>query len=174
MLSWLRRRHVRPKEVEAEADALIRSLGMAAYSAARRREHEASSDALAKYWNRVALAVAHKTGKRIGLDTSTRMAMNAIFAPDREPAAARKPQLSQGDELKRVLAPRLQPFRVQFVGAAADRGPTTLNEVEVQAADVPAAIIAAANLPWSPRTIELRILDREGREVFSRHRAERH
>ena len=71
MLSWLRRRHVRPKEVEAEADALIRSLGMAAYSAARRREHEASSDALAKYWNRVALAVAHKTGKRIGLDTST-------------------------------------------------------------------------------------------------------
>jgi hypothetical protein len=173
MLSWLRRQHVRPEEVEAEADALIRSLGMAAYSAVRRREHEASSDAPAKYWNHVALAVAHKTGKRIGLDTSTRMALNAFFAPDREPAAARKPQLCQGDEHKRTLLPqRLQHFRVQFVGAAADRGPTTLNEVEVQAADVPAAIIAAANLPWSPR-LELRILDREGREVFGRQRADR-
>lgn len=50
--------------------------------------------------NRTALAVAHKTGKRIGLDTSTRLAMNAVFAPDRERAAVREPQ--PFSELSRV------------------------------------------------------------------------
>ena len=163
---------------EAEAEALIRDPGFATYAEARRREREANSDVIAKDWGRVAVAVAHKTGKRIGLDTSTRMAMNAIFAPDREQAAAREPQpyseLSQVDELKRTLAPKVQPFRVQFVGAAPDRGPATLKEVEIQVADVSSAIIAAANLAWPPRTIGLRILDREGREVFNRQKADRH
>ncbi len=36
-----------------------------------------------------------------------------------------------------------------------------------------AAIIAAANTVWPPRTIGLRILDREGREVFARQKAAR-
>jgi hypothetical protein len=36
---------------------------------------------------------------------------------------------------------------------------------EFQVADVSAAIIAAASLEWPPRTIRLRILDRDGREV---------
>jgi hypothetical protein len=35
------------------------------------------------------------------------------------------------------------------------------------------AIIAAANLEWPSRTIGLRILDREGREVFGRQKADR-
>jgi len=35
-------------------------------------------------WSRVALAVAHKIGKRVGLDTSTRMAMDADFSADRQ------------------------------------------------------------------------------------------
>jgi hypothetical protein len=43
-----------------------------------------------------------------------------------------------------------------------------LTEVEIQAADASAAIVAAANLAWPPRTIGLRILDGEGREVFAR------
>ena len=80
MLSWLRRR----RETDAEADALIGELGVEAYAEARRREYEFSGDAIGLWWSRVALAVAHKTGKRIGLDTSTRMAMNAVFAPDRQ------------------------------------------------------------------------------------------
>jgi hypothetical protein len=42
------------------------------------------------------LAVAHKTGERIGLDTSTRMAMNAVFAPDREHAGIASLNLSAG------------------------------------------------------------------------------
>jgi hypothetical protein len=51
-------------------------------------------------WNQVALAVARKSGKLVGLDTSTRMAMNVVFAPDREHGWDRKPQpLSQADEL---------------------------------------------------------------------------
>ena len=36
-----------------------------------------------------------------------------------------------------------------------------------------AAIVAAANIAWPPRTIGLRILDNEGREVFARQKADR-
>jgi hypothetical protein len=43
-------------------------------------------------------------------------------------------------------------------------------EVEIQVANVSSAIVAAANLAWPARTIGLRILDREGREVFGRQR----
>ena len=44
MRSWLPRRRERLERVEAEADALILDLAATAYSQARRREHEASSD----------------------------------------------------------------------------------------------------------------------------------
>ena len=37
----------------------------------------------------------------------------------------------------------------------------------------PPAIVAAANLAWPPRTIGLRILDGEGREVFAREKSDR-
>ncbi len=67
MLSWLRRRGESIERIDAEADLLIHNLGAAAYSAARRREHEASSDVMAKHWRRVALAIANKTGKRVVL-----------------------------------------------------------------------------------------------------------
>ena len=135
MLSWLPRQRARTERVEAEAEALIRDLGLAAYSEARRREREASSDAIAKDWGRVALAVAHKTGKRIGLDTSTRMAINAVFAPDREWAAARErrpySELRPVEELTRIVGPKLKPFRIQFVGAAPDGGKSVSKEVEI-------------------------------------------
>ena len=39
--------------------------------------------------------------------------------------------------------------------------------------DTSAAIVAAANTEWPPQTIGLRILDREGREVFAREKARR-
>jgi hypothetical protein len=168
MLSWLRRR----RETDAEADALIGELGVDAYAEARRREHESSDDAIALRWNRVALAVAHKTGERIGLDTSTRLAMNAVFAPDREHPGDRKPQpFSQAHELKGSLA--LKPFRLQFISSASDRGPPIVTEVEIQASDASAAIVAAAKIAMPPRTIGLSILDSDGREVFSRRRGDR-
>jgi hypothetical protein len=170
MLSWLRRRKA-AERIDAEADTLISELGVEAYAEARRREYESSGDAIALWWNRVALAVAHKTGERIGLDTSTRMAMHAVFAPDRERAGNRQPQpVRETDEQKGT--PALQPFHLQYVSAP-DGGPSIVTEVEIHASDTSGAIVAAAKIAMPPRTIELRILDSEGREVFSRQRGDR-
>jgi hypothetical protein len=169
MFSWLRCRRETAERIDAEADVLIGELGVDAYAEARRREYESSDDAIALRWNQVALAVAYKTGKRLGLDTSTRMAMNAVFAPDRERGGLLASTLSQTDELKGALA--LEPFRLQFISFAPDRGPSILTELEIQPSDASAAIIAAAKIAMPPRTIGLRILDTEGREVFSRRRA---
>jgi hypothetical protein len=172
MLSWLRRRRETAERIDAEADALIGERGVEAYAEARRREYESSGDAIALWWSRVALAVAHKTGERIGLDTSSPMAMNAVFAPDREHAGDRRPQpFSQVDEPKNALA--LQQFRLQFISSVPDRGPSIVTEVENQASDASGAIVAAANVALPPRTIGLRILDRKGHEVFSRRRGDR-
>jgi hypothetical protein len=100
--------------------------------------------------------VARKTGRRIDLDPSTRMAMNAVFSPDRKPAE-RKPlppsELAPLDELKCVIAAKPQPFRIQFVGAAPDRGLSILGEVEIQALDVSDAVVAAATLAFLPKTV---------------------
>jgi hypothetical protein len=95
--------------------------------------------------------------------------MNAVFAPDRGPAKF-KPQ--PRSELT-PLAAKPQPFRIQFVGAAPDRGLSILGEVEIQALDVSAAVVAAASLAFPPKTVALRILDREGEEVFEQHKASR-
>jgi hypothetical protein len=77
------------------------------------------------------------------------------------------------DELERILAARRQPFRLQFFAVADERGPTIIAETEIQSADASAAIRAAADADWPARAIGLRILDREGREIFERLRADR-
>jgi hypothetical protein len=172
MLSWLRRRRETAERIDAEADALIGELGVEAYADARRREYESSNDAIALWWSRVALAVAHKTGERTGLDTSTRIEMNAVFAPDREHAGDHQPQpFSQADELKSTPAP--QPFQLQYISSSPDGGPSIVTEVEIEASDASAAIVAAAKIAMPPRTIGLRILDSEGHEVFSRRKGDR-
>ena len=175
MLSWLPHLHARIDRTDTEAEALISVFGEAAYREARRREDEASSDEIARDWGLVALAVARQIGEREDVDPLVRLAMNAVLVPDRDKAASRKPppELRQAGELTRVVAATTHPFRIQYVGAAPDRGSTILKEVEIQVADVSSAIIAAANLEWPPRTIGLRILDREGREVFGRQKADR-
>jgi hypothetical protein len=177
MLSWLPRRRARIERIEAEAEALIRDFGEAAYDAARLREHEASSDEIARDWDCVALAVARLIGERNDLDPMAPLAMNSVLVPNRGAGTPRKPRsppaLSRAEELARVIAAATHPFRIQFVGAAADRRPITLKEVEVEVADVSAAIVAAANVAWPPRTTGLRILDGAGREVFSRQKAGR-
>ena len=156
---------------------MINDFGVDAYCEARRREHEASSDAIAKDWGQIALAVARKMSKRIDVDPSIRVAMNAVLVSDRKATPARKPQLFErltpAHELKRILDPKLHRFRIQFTGSSRDRGPSILTEVEIEVMDVSAAIIAAANIAWPPRTIGLRILDSEGREVFSREKVDR-
>jgi len=176
MRRWLRRRRERSERIETEADELARLLGDDAYSEARWREHTASSSASAQEWNLIALAIARHTGRRIGLDLSTRMAMNAVFAPDREPRERKPRPRSEAaplDEMKRVFAAKPQPFRIQFVGAAPGRGLTILSEVEIQALDESAAIVAAASLAFPPKTVALRILDREGQAVFERRKTDR-
>jgi hypothetical protein len=146
MRSWRRRRRERLERVEAEADALILDLGATAYSQARRREHAASSDAMAREWNRVALAVARKTGQTVGLNTSTGIATDA------EPVAQ---------------------FRIQFFGFPTDRAPTILGEVNLLALDAVTAIRQAAHVTWPPGAIGFCLIDREGRAVFGRRMADR-
>ena len=177
MLSWLPRRRARIENIAAEAEALVRALGEAAYGEARRREDEASSDEIARDWGLVALAVARVIRRRKDVDPSVRLAMNAVLVPDRKEAPSRKSrsisELRPAEELARVNAAKTHPFQIQFVGAAPDGGPITLTEVEIQASNVSAAIVAAANIAWPPRTIGVHILDGEGREVFGRQRANR-
>src|SRR4029077_10044761 len=84
-----------------------------------------------------------------------------------------KPEPAPRDEPKRLLAAKPQPFRIQFVGAGPGRGLTILSEVDIQASDLSAAIVAAANLAFPPKTVVLRILDRGGQAVFERRKTDR-
>jgi hypothetical protein len=77
------------------------------------------------------------------------------------------------DELERILAAGRRQFRLQFFAVAGDHGPGIIGETEIQAPDASAAIRAAADAEWPPRAIGLRILDREGREIFERLKADR-
>lgn len=175
MVSWASSRRARMERIEAEAESLIRDLGDGAYHEARRREHEASSDAIAQDWALVARAVARQTGSRIGLNISTQLEMNTFFVLDRDPGDARFPRSFAEQEPERAdrSVPTPQPFRIQFMGAGGDSGQSLLREVEIRASDVSAAIIAAAAAAWPPKTVALRILDREGQEVFKRQKAPR-
>jgi hypothetical protein len=176
MLSWLARRRARIVRIEAEAEALIRNLGDWAYSEARRREHEASSDAIAKDWSRVALAVARRTGKRVGLDVATRLATDADFSlRENEAASIEPPPHAKTDpieELARIVAENsTRPsFRLQFLGLAANRGASVLKEVDLRASDASEAVREAARLDWPPRALGFRLIDREGREIFGQDR----
>lgn len=77
------------------------------------------------------------------------------------------------DELERILAAGPHQFRLQFFAVAGDHGPGIIGETEIQAPDASAAIRASADAEWPPRAIGLRILDREGREIFERLKADR-
>jgi hypothetical protein len=174
MNTWAPSRRARTERIDTEAEALIRELGDRAYQEARRREHEASSDTIAEDWALVAKAIARKTGSRVGLNLSTQLEMNTFFVLDREPGVASKARPRPEPESEQHPTPGVptpQPFRIQFMGAANDSGPSVLREDEIRASDVSAAIIAAAIAAWPPNTIALRILDREGHEVFGRQKA---
>ena len=184
-MSWrLPRRRARIKRLDAEAEALICELGVDAYAEARNREYEASSDAIARDWARVAVAVAkharidvtHRRpgdadgGKRLNLD----VLVAATVALGNEPVAPSEFRSSSEpsllDRLNSSVFARPQQFRVQFVGATGGREPLLLKEVGIEAADVSAAVVAAASLTLPPKTNGLHILDREGRVVFARER----
>jgi hypothetical protein len=144
MLAWLLWQLETIERIHAVARALTREFGDEAYAEARRREREANGDERARDWGRVALVVARRTSRLSSVDKSTR-----------------------------VVSEQPRTFRIQFVCGTLDRGPMNLTEKQIQVADAPAAIIAAANIKWPPQTIGVRILDREGHEVFARQKAQR-
>ena len=112
MLAWLRRRRQADRLAQADAEALIRDHGGEAYTEARQRERDVilpdgttHAGRTPAHWRRVALIVAKRTGHRVGLDTSTRMAVEADFddrsksgGPELEPRKA-----DPIDELKRLI-----------------------------------------------------------------------
>jgi hypothetical protein len=154
MLAWLLWQLERTERIRAAAGALMDEFGDEAYAEARRREREASRDETAGAWRRVALVVARWTPRHIG--------------PDAAPPTLLEPNLPT-----EIVSEQSRTFRIQFVCGTADEGPTNLTEKQIQVADAPAAIIAAANIKWPPQTIGVRILDREGHEVFARQKAKR-
>jgi hypothetical protein len=155
MLAWLLWQLERIERIRATAGALMSEFGDEAYAEARRREREANRDEPAGDWRRVALVVARRTRGLVGLE------------------AALPPPLPELDSPTRIVSEQPRIFRIQFVCGTVDRGPTNLTEKQIQVADTPAAIIAAANIKWPPQTIGVRILDREGHEVFARQKARR-
>lgn len=114
MLRWMRLRRERMEQINSEAVALVETLGVAAYSAARRRECEASTYAAARHWRHVALAIARKSGKRVGLDAATRGARDADL-PERGEAATSKrdpkPEVGPLVELLRIVGEPQEPPR---------------------------------------------------------------
>ena len=144
MLAWLLWQLERIARIRAAAGALMREFGDEAYAAARRRERDADGDERAREWRRVALVVARQTSR-----------------------------FGSADKSARIASAEPRTFRIQFVCGTPDRGPTNLTEKQIQVADAPAAIIAAAKIKWPPQTIGVRILDREGHEVFARQKAQR-
>ena len=158
MLAWLLWQLDRIERIHAVARMLMSEVGVEAGAEARRQEREANSAATARDWRRVASVIGRRTRRRTTLDAAT------------------PPALLEFDSVAEpmwVAEDRTQVFRIQFVCGAGDCGPTNLKEKHIQAADTSAAIVAAANTKWPPQTIGLRILDREGREVFAREKASR-
>jgi hypothetical protein len=158
MLAWLLWQLERMERIRAVAGALMTEFGADAYAEARRREREAKGAEMAGDWRRVALAVARQTSV-----SGDRDAVEPSPPPELAPHAEPPPIVSE------------QPttFRIQFVCRTLDHDLTNLMEKQIQVADTPAAIIAAASIKWPPQTIGVRILDRQGHEVFARQRAQR-
>jgi hypothetical protein len=156
MLAWLLWQLERIERIRAVARALMRKYGDEAYAEARRRERQGSSDGTAGDWRRVALVIARWTSN-VG---------PCVAAP------ASLPEPDPTEEPTGIVSEQPRTFRIQFVCGTTDCRPTNLMEKQVQVADAPAAIIAAANIKWPPQTIGVRILDREGHEVFARQKAQ--
>jgi hypothetical protein len=77
------------------------------------------------------------------------------------------------EELERILGLKSGQFRLQFFAVGGDHGPGIVAEVDIEAADASDAIRAAADTPLPSRAIGVRVLDREGREIFEQLKADR-
>jgi hypothetical protein len=160
----------------ADAERLIATFRVRAYSEARLRQRRAAAPEAAAHWGQVANLIAQRRSELRGDDWSTQPGLDASAARGGRDVGARPHvrffEVDPLDELERVLAVRLQRFRLQFFGVGADHGPAVLAETEIQAADASAAIREAAAANWPPRAVGLRLLDLEGREIFERLKAD--
>jgi hypothetical protein len=161
---------------EFDADRLVASFRLRAYSEARRRQREAGPPEAAAHSSQVSNLIARRAGERRGDESSMRTDLDANVAHGGEALGGRPPvrffEVDPLDELERILATRPQRFRLQFFGVGADHGPAILTETEIQAADASGAIREATAANWPPRAVGLRLLDLEGREIFERLKAE--
>ncbi len=114
MLQWVRRRQEARRLAQADAEALVRGHGADAYAEARWRERDVilpdgttHAGRAPEHWGRVALIVARMTGKRVGVDTATRMAMDADFRdrgkPGRQKPARPAADVDALEELQRLI-----------------------------------------------------------------------
>ena len=73
MLTWWHRRKERQQQVIRDADNLVALFGDGAYSEAlTRARHEDETGGDPSHWFAVRREIARRSGKHIGLDTSTR------------------------------------------------------------------------------------------------------
>ena len=160
----------------ADAERLITTFRVRAYSEARLRQRRAAAPEAAAHWGQVANLIARRTSELRGGEPSTRTELDARVARRARELGVRPAvgffEVDPLDELERVLAVRLQRFRLQFFGLGADLGPAVLTETEIEAADASAAIREAVETRWPPRAVGLRLLDLEGREIFERLKAD--
>jgi len=91
MFSWIARRREIAGQTEVEAEALIAVEGARAYAEARQRQRESFNAEDAARWRRVAVAIAKRTGRRIGLDTATRMVADADMTATQDVAKMPRP-----------------------------------------------------------------------------------
>ena len=139
MFDWAQKAKDRLARVEADVASLMNSAADP-YAAARARERTAADEREAAHWSRVAVAVAKRTGKAVGLDTATRMLL--------EPA-------------------RQRVYRLRFM-APSGAGPRVAEEREIRAPSAGAAMEAIAVAEWPPRTTYAILVDLDG-AVIAEH-----
>lgn len=160
----------------ADAERLMTTFRVRAYSEARLRQRRAAAPEAAAHWGQVANLITLRTSELCDEEPPTRTELDAKVARRGRELGVRPAvrffEVDPLGELERVLAVRLQRFRLQFIGVGADLGPAVLTEAEIEATDASGAIHAAAEAAWPPRAVGLRVLDQEGREIFERLKAD--
>jgi hypothetical protein len=73
VFTWGRRAKDERARVNADVAALI-EVEADPYRVARGHAHTSADDSEVRHWSRVAVAIAKRTGRRVGLDAATRMA----------------------------------------------------------------------------------------------------
>jgi hypothetical protein len=140
---------------EADADRLIASFRVRAYSEARQRQRRAESSEAASHWSQVSNLIARRAEELDAHEptTGSETDLGATFGGNALGArpAVRFFEDDPVDALERALGGRPQRFRLQFFGVDADLGPALIIETEMQAYDASSAIRKALGADWPAR-----------------------